>query len=849
MSLRKNLRTAAALSSLVVFALALWVLDRALGEYRLADVAAAARAVPWPIILIAAIAALSSYIALSGFDVLALRHIGIRLGYGRILLAAFMAQAITHSTGFAALTGTAIRYRMYAPAGISAFGMAQVVVFLGFTFLLGAVGILGIAALVESALLAQVTQLPRRMMIVIGIVSLTILGAYILWTTRRPKPLSFRGWHIAIPGPGMTMVQILLGAVDLGCAALSLYLLLPEGTPSYPVFLGIYVAAVLIGAASHVPGGLGVFEGIVLLLLPDAPAHRLVSALLLYRIVYHLVPLILGAALLGWVELSERAPALGRPLRLAAGWLGGLLPGLAASLSLVCGAILLFSAALPPNPERLAMLAAVVPLWLIEAGHLASGLSGALLVVLSRGLSRRLDAAWRAAVVLLGVGAGAVLLRAFDWEEAALLALVALALAPARPLFYRHAPLLAQRLTPWWLTATVALLAGAGWLLAFAFKGETWSLEILSRYGLAEHSARGGRALTLAILGAGAAVLAFAAYAGRSARQAARRQPGRIAKALAVAPAARARLAELGDKGFQFGPRGGAFLMYGVSGNSWVALGDPIGPEEEWPELLWAFREAADQFGGWPVFHNVSNRALPLCLDLGLSFLRLGDEAVVPLGGFDAGSDGFPELREARRRTVAAGVRTEIVAGAEALMLGPQLSRISQAWLAAHGVEERAFAAGHFDTDWLARFPLVLARRDDRIVGFANIMTAPGGEEAALDLLRAEPAAGRAVVEALLVAALEKAREQGVRRFDLGLAPPSGLHDLPPPPLSRLWPAAYPLAEVGGTPAELRRWLRRFRPEWRPRHLVTPGGLLVPRAIDDLAALLGGRRVERKAAA
>ena len=207
--------------------------------------------------------------------------------------------------------------------------------------------------------------------------------------------------------------------------------------------------------------------------------------------------------------------------------------------------------------------------------------------------------------------------------------------------------------------------------------------------------------------------------------RAARPAAADLARAKVVAtrsPDVRAHLALLGDKSLLFSESGNAFIMYGVSGRSWVALGDPVGPPSEHAEVAWAFRELALRHGGWPVFYQVSRDLLPLCIDLGLTLLKLG-EARVPLARFSLDGGSRRGLRRNLHDVERSGtdLRGGPARGVPPLL--PALQAISDEWLAAKRTREKGFSLGFFDADYLADCPIALARRDGEIVAFANVWT------------------------------------------------------------------------------------------------------------------------------
>ena len=209
-----------------------------------------------------------------------------------------------------------------------------------------------------------------------------------------------------------------------------------------------------------------------------------------------------------------------------------------------------------------------------------------------------------------------------------------------------------------------------------------------------------------------------------------------LALANAEMPSASAWLSVLGDKRFLFSESGRSFIMYAVQGRSWVVMGEPVGAAEERLELLWRFRERCDAWGGRAVFYEIGPSAMPDLIELGLTFYKLGEQAYVPLAGFDLAVSARSGLRQAQRRAQRDGATFEVVPAAQVPPLLPELQAISDAWLGSKSAKEKGFSLGRFDPAYLRRFPVALVRKGPQIVAFANLWATPDRRELSIDLMR-----------------------------------------------------------------------------------------------------------------
>jgi len=320
--------------------------------------------------------------------------------------------------------------------------------------------------------------------------------------------------------------------------------------------------------------------------------------------------------------------------------------------------------------------------------------------------------------------------------------------------------------------------------------------------------------------------------------------PGDLARVAAIVRKTRNTLpniALLGDKEILFSESGDAFIMYGIQRNTWVALGDPVGPREEWPELIWRFRETCDRHDGRLVFYEVPPQSLHLYLDIGMSMLKLGEAARVSLTDFSLEGGSRKGLRHARHHVEKEGCAFEIVAAEDVPALLPQLKVISDSWLAEKNAGEKRFSLGFFQPEYLSRFPAAIVRKDGKITAFANIWVGAEKEELSLDLMRCLPDAPEGVMDFLFVELMLWGKKEGYRWFNLGMAPLSGLESRILAPIwYRIGAFIFRHGEHFYNFQGLRQYKEKFDPVWEPRYLASHGGLALPTILTNLASLIAG---------
>ncbi len=645
-------RYLSALVPVALFCAALLALHRLGGEFHLRDILAAFAAIGhWSVLLAIALAA-SSYLALTGYERLALGFVGRRLPWPKYALTSFVAYAIGHNLGVAALSGGAIRYRIYTPLGFGAMEIAQIVAFCTITFALGAGTLAGISLIANAGEASSLLHSTARLSIALGVLALSTVAGYLFACALRRTPFSWRDASIRLPTLRTALVQIALAVVDLALASSVLYVLLPATADvPYLVFAGLYMVALAASLLSLVPGGLGVFETIMVLLLPGVPAPQMLAALLAYRLVYYALPFGAALVLLSAHELrNQRA-------RLTAAWtwtqrsLDFVVPQAVALLVFGAGFLLLLSGATPGMSSRLATLDRFLPLSVLELSHLVGSAVGVLLLILARGLVLRLDAAWQLTMSLLGAGILASLLKGLDFEEALFLGAAMLPLWWTRKQFYRQSSLLSEPLSPAWFASAGIAIGASIWIGMLAYRHVPYADELWWQFALHGQASRMLRASLLAVLVLGAvAALRLLAPARSAPALPSSSELDRALPVIHSSPDASASLALLGDKSLLFSDSGRSFLMYGVARRCWVAMGDPVGSAEEREELVWSFRDLADRVAAWSVFYQVSPENLPLYVDAGLALSKLGEEARVRLDAFSLDGSSRASLRQSHRR-------------------------------------------------------------------------------------------------------------------------------------------------------------------------------------------------------
>lgn len=805
-----------------------------------ADVRAAAAALSDRQIALALALTAASYLALTLYDVLALSVIGRPLPWRTAALASFTSYTLSHNLGLSLLTGGSARYRIYTAAGLDGGDVTRIVALAAGTFWSGVVTVAAVALAVHDGPVA-IAGLTLSPVVAhgIGAAVLVAVAALVALAGLVPAQPRLFGIAIPLPRPAQLIAQIGIALVDIACASAALYVLIPGADPALlPTFILAYALAIIATVVTHVPGGIGVFEAVVLAIVPG-DRTALFAALIAYRVLYYLLPLAIGVILLAGHEAAQRR-RVGAMLAGAQRVATSLSPLVLSAATFMGGGMLLLSGSLPALHARMGLLAHLLPLPFVEASHIAASLVGTGLLLLAPGLYRGLDGAYHATRLLLLGGALFSLLKGFDYEEAVVCLALAGLLHWTRGAFYRRTSLTQQPVGAAWLASVASIVALAAWAGFFAYRRIPYDDALWWDFAWHGDAPRFLRAM-LAIAVLLAAVLIWRLLSP-VAQDAARDEAGidAIRPILARASRTEAMLALIGDKRFILSEAGDAFLMYQVKGTSWIVMGDPVGARDAWAELLWELRDRVDRQQGRLLLYEVSPAVLDIAIGLGMQIIKYGEEAIVDLTSFDLDTPRLRSIRRSERAVAKAGAVFRIVPAAAVPVILDALEEVSDQWVRSKGHREKGFSLGRFDRAYIANFDMGIVTVEGRIVAFANLWLTGNKDEASVDLMRHADDAPKGAMDFLFVNLMLWARARGYRRFTLGMAPLSGIDGRR---LAPVWARAAALLFRHGERfygfRGLHSYKEKFAPVWEPRYVAGPRGIAMIQALRDLSRLIG----------
>ena len=449
---------------------AIYVVQKEFRHLRLRDIEDALHDIPLRALAIGFLWTVLSYAVLTIYDRLGTIYAGHKVSYGRVAFASFCAYALSHNLGFAAVSGAAVRYRLYAHWGLTPLQIAKTVAFCSLTFALGGMVLGGTILFLEPQSIPFFGEhMPAAVMYAVGALLWAIVIGYVT-LSRVFGSVRLFGYEIGLPGWRMAIVQVVLATVDVAITASIFYALLPP-TPhlTWPIFLGVYVASYTAGLAANLPGGIGVFDTAILLgLEPYVSAPHIVGAIVVFRLYYYVIPLFLAGALFTGNEILLRGSVLLRRAERMGALARWSEPDFAVAsatgLVALSGVMLLCVGVLAPQPD-FSWIDPDFAEMANQAGQFIPSLIGAGLIVVALGLSQRVNLAWGTTIFLLVVGAAFTATQMERMWISGVLVVVVMLVAPLRRCFYRHASLLSGPLEA---SSAISLFALVICLLALA---------------------------------------------------------------------------------------------------------------------------------------------------------------------------------------------------------------------------------------------------------------------------------------------------------------------------------------------------------------------------------------------
>ena len=789
MKIKINWHWLIALLVIVVFTMASKSLYHMVHTLDIAQMKSVILATPPLTMLKAVVVVILAYILLSVYDLIAIRYLKVKIPYLKVMNTSLTAFSIGHTLGVSMLSAGAVRFRYYGKYGIESASIANIILLVSLAFSYGMMSVIGASLLVNPHMLTQLldtvpmfNKASPLVFRVIGVVILALIAASVIFAGKLGRAFSIKQWQLHLPPATVLLKLIFLAVIDIALVAYIIHILLPASmTVSYLEVFSAYVQSITVGIISHVPGGLGVFELAMVASLPKVDKTTLLSVLLLFRILYYLIPFVLGllsfflheAYIRSGIDITEKRRIL------PSVWIPQLLAFATAGL----GITMLVLSILPPDADRELLLGEFIPIPIIETSYLLNTLMGFALIVLARGLHQRLNGAWHLSMWLLGLSVVTLMAKHLEIEVAVICFLLLGVTYLNRSYFNRQSNLMRLRLNSQTLVLLSVFLISLFWVGMYVYRHEAYSPDLwwnVSGDGGARFLRSYAMLAILTVAYALFSLIRFKKPLPSLPTQIELTQAEQVARQSAYSVA---NLSLLGDKQLLFSNSKNSFIMYQTQGRSWIVMSDPIGDESEFGVLIERFIELCQNFGGTCVFYEVSNRYRHLFNKNGIQLLKIGEEAIVDLDAFSLQGSKNSKFRQVVSRGTKDGLSFEVIPKNEIPALIDNLKRVSDLWLADKAVAEKGFSLGYFDENYLKHFDCAVVKYQNEIVAFANIWQSGQHNELSIDLMRyrevhdSEGKAIKNMMDYLFLNLFMWGKDAGFHQFSLGMAPFTGLKD------------------------------------------------------------------------
>ena len=795
---------------LLFFVLILFLLYRELKNYNIRHIIEVVNGYSISVIILGLLAAGLNYFILTFYDLLALRNEDEKLSFKKIIPVSFTAFAFGNSLGFSGISSSAIRLRLYGALKIPEGKIVKISLFTMVSFWVGLITTAAVSAAVSMKAYA---------------VPLIILLVIYCWKIPEIKKLSIKR--------NTVLKQLIVGFIDWTVAGLVLYIFLPE-KPDFFLFLGVFCLAQFAGVVSNLPGGIGTFEFVFLKLLGSS--NGILAAIFLYRVIYYLVPL-LGAIITYLVlEFTKKSEKITKTYEF-------LVPVFLAAFCFTSGMVLLISGAVPPAISRITFLEEIIPLELLEISHFLGSIIGIVLILLSYAIKNRINLAYRVSVCALILGIFSLLFKGAGYETALVLIFVLILLIPSKKFFYRKSSLFHNGINSEWTVLIIMALISSIWLGLFSYKKTSYSSLLWWQFEFQKGAPRVLRMIfAIGLFTFIFSVIKILRPVSQEKYMLLNDSKEAVDEIMKTSSDSESNLVYLNDKRIYFSDNKKAFIMYGKYQNTRIVMGDPVGNENEISEIIWDFFLETKNSLESIIFYEVGKENLHYYLDIGLTILKIGEEALVNLEDFTLKGDKKKTLRYTYNKLTKDEYEMKIIKKEDIESYLDELERISDIWLDTKNVREKSFSLGNFTKEYMRNFDTAVITKDNEIYAFANLFYSGNKNEISIDLMRYDAdKAPNGIMDFLFMKIMEHGKENGFKYFNLGMAPLSGIEDKNTGLVS-LWNKAGIFIYKHGNHfynfEGLKKFKNKFDPEWSPKYVAFYGNPL--KIVSNTVSLISG---------
>lgn len=762
--MKKILKIIIAPLGILIFIIAISLLSHEMKNYSYQQILDTLRAIPSFKITIALILSLSYYLILGGYDVIAFKYIGVPLKFKNVLFTCFVSNALGNNTGYSMLFGGSIRYRLYSLYNVSMMNVTKVLFFSSATIWFGLL-IIGGFVFTFFPVEFNNNKFFFDSSLPLGILFLTIVLIYTALSILKSKPIKILKWTVTFPSIKITLWQMLLATADWVLASCTLYILLPQGEIAYITLLQIFLIAQMLGILSQVPGGMGVFETAIVMMLPSATESSYVmGALLAYRAIFYFFPLGIALILLASHEFLRAKKRFKVLARFYGGRMASIIPQALSVSIFFGGTMILFSGVTTVSSSIIQKLVEYIPSIILDLLHFSISIIGIMLLFVSRGLILRIKKAYSIAIILLSLLFPLALINGYGYEKIVSLIIILSLIIPAKKYFYRTLSLMTPRLNVLWFSAISIVFVTSAWLGFFVYKQDiySWTNFLESLFSNSDASRFLRICMGMAII----MIMVLISEAFK--RYKYKKTTVNVSNVKKLADASKY---VYGNYAFEnkniFNMNTNSFMMYSQINNSAIVFGDPVGDSKSSRELIWNFKEMADLKNTKPTFIYLGYTNLKVYDDIGLDIASFGADANILLDKFSGNEDSIKDIKNISDSIENNGYSFEVIEQEEFTKIKKYIGFVDYQWEQDFpGVKNKMF-----DVSAKSANKYIVIKKDNFISAYAYLLLSDNKYESFVSNIRYTNDCNSDIVQFILFKAIVWAKDNQYKWFNLGLTP------------------------------------------------------------------------------
>jgi phosphatidylglycerol lysyltransferase len=633
------------------------------------------------------------------------------------------------------------------------------------------------------------------------------------------------------------MWQIFLAIADWILASLTLYVLIPSGEIQYFVLLKVFLVAQFLAIISQVPGGMGVFETTIALLIPSTASNpAVIAGLLVYRAVFYFFPLFTALILLGIFEIVRFVKKAKSATKVFNQTFSSIVVQILALCAFFAGVFSTFSTAVPLESAELKFIVKL-PIWIADWAHFLLSVSAITLLFISRGLQQRIKNAFTISCFLISFSIMLMLIVGGHFLLFTWFIFLFIVLLFSKNYFYRKISIFNASLNIWWISSICGVFFLSALIGFFINKQDIfyWLHIKTFFFNIFEYSNTARFLRTNFGVGIIIIIVCLEQVLKNFLRKPTCFRNEDIRSIVSSSNYAYSVKSFLDDKEFVISDKKDAFIMYSQSKNCWIALGDPIGEPKSKPELLWKFKELAEKKSAILAFIGIAHKYLDIYSDLGFNSFLIGKEAKINLKVF--GEHVVPSLASLGKHIESKGFLFRQLSSSEFKKYEVIFDNIDTEWQKNLGYVPVNFIPSKYDKFYAKNFNFAVVEKDSAIIAFAILENTANKYEACSSIIRYVKC-DYDIFSYLILKIILNAKESGFKFFDLGPAHFS-IDNTEEDIMLKQFSKTFMFAEhLGYDSGRLRKFKEQFNPLWSNKYLAAPPGKYMLRFIKNFVSLI-----------